>query len=68
MGKGGRSYRFNLRVAPDWLARVRTAAEERGISMADFVIMVLNERLGVVSSAGQVEAAPVKKTRKRKEK
>ncbi len=48
MGKGGRSYRFNLRVAPDWMARVRQAAEQRGISMADFVIMVINERLGTV--------------------
>jgi hypothetical protein len=68
MDKGGRSYRFNLRVAPDWLARVRAAAAERGISMADFVILTMNERLGVVSSAGQGEAAPAKKKRKRKEK
>jgi HicB family len=46
MGKGGRSYRFNLRVSPDWMTRVRAAAEQLGISMADFIIMVVNERLG----------------------
>jgi hypothetical protein len=46
MDKGGRSYRFNLRVSPDWMARVREAAERLGISMADFVIMTVNERLG----------------------
>ncbi len=45
MDKGGRSYRFNLRVPQDWMERVRAAAGRRGISMADFVIMVVNERL-----------------------
>ena len=67
MDKGGRSYRFNLRVTPDWMTRVRAAAEQRGISMADFVIMVVNERLGVVSDAGQGEGASAR-GRKRKEK
>jgi len=63
MEKGGRSYRFNLRVTPYWMNRVRDAAERRGISMADFVIMTVSERLN--ADAGQGEPAPAKKTRKR---
>jgi hypothetical protein len=81
MDKGGRSYRFNLRVAPDWMSRVRAAAEQRGISMADFVILVVNERLNIHTPTpaesepakprerpkkdAATEMAP-KKTRKRK--
>ena len=72
MDKGGRSYRFNLRVSPDWMDRVRAAAEQRGISMADFVIMVVNERLGFVADAGAASqetpakpAKPAKPARKR---
>ena len=64
MENGGRSYRFNLRVTPYWMDRVRAAAEKRGISMADFVIMTVSERLD--ADAGQGEPAPAKKTRKRK--
>jgi hypothetical protein len=60
MGKGGRSYRFNLRVLPEWMDRVRAAAGQRGISMADFVIMTVNERLGTVIDASEAEAAPKK--------
>jgi hypothetical protein len=44
--------------------RVRAAAERRGISMADFVIMTVSERLDADASQG--EPAPAKKTRKRK--
>ena len=64
MDKGGRSYRFNLRVTPDWMDRVRAAAEARGISMADFVIMVVNERLN--PDAVLAPKAKPKKARKRK--
>jgi len=63
MDKGGRTYRFNLRVTPDWMDRVRTASEVRGISMADFVIMTVNERL----AQAETPAAKAKpKARKRK--
>jgi hypothetical protein len=47
MDKGGRSYRFNMRVTPEWVDRVRAEAGKLGISMADFVVMVVNERLAV---------------------
>ena len=63
MDKGGRSYRFNLRVTPDWIDRVRAAAEARGISMADFVIMVVNERLNP-DAAPAPKAKPKRKKRK----
>ena len=63
MDKGGRSYRFNLRVSPDWMGRVRAAAEHLGISMADFVIMVVNERLSTMPQA-QADTPPAGSTRK----
>jgi hypothetical protein len=66
MDKGGRSYRFNLRVSPDWMARVRSAAEQRGISMADFVIMVVNERLGVVEEPSTPPTTPANRRAKKK--
>jgi len=49
---------------PYWMNRVRAAAERRGISMADFVIMTVSERLD--ADAGQGEPAPAKKKSKRK--
>lgn len=59
--KDGRSERLYLRVAPDWLARVRAAAEQRGITMSDFVILTMNERLGVVQEAGGEQKSSKKK-------
>jgi predicted HicB family RNase H-like nuclease len=44
--KEGRTIRFSLRVPPTWHAAVKVEARRLGISMADLVIMVLNERLG----------------------
>jgi predicted HicB family RNase H-like nuclease len=60
MNKGGRSYRFNMRVSPAWMERVRAEAERLGISMADWVIMTVNEKL----QAGEAKR-PAKPTRKK---
>jgi hypothetical protein len=65
MDKGGRSYRFNMRADPEWVDRVRAEAKKLGISMADFVVMVVNERLGVRAEPEPPAAGP--RRRKRKE-
>ena len=49
--------------SPDWMARVRGTAEHRGISMADFIIMAVNERL---TDAPTPESPPAKKAKKAK--
>ena len=49
--------------SPDWMARVRGAAEHRGINIADFIIMAVNERLAYDAPP---EPAPSKKKKKGK--
>jgi hypothetical protein len=39
-------------VGPDWVERVRAAAELAGLSMADYLIEVLSERLRDDPGAG----------------
>jgi predicted HicB family RNase H-like nuclease len=53
MKKAVRTFRFNMRVPPAWRDRVKAAAERLGISMADFVIMVVNERLAAEAAKGK---------------
>jgi hypothetical protein len=43
--KDGRTYRFNLRVTPAWRARVGAEADRLGVSMADFLIALVNDHL-----------------------
>jgi hypothetical protein len=63
---GARSYRFNLRVPPDWMDRVRAAAGRRGISMADYVVMVVYERLQMEPPAPPEQPPPKRTTRRGK--
>ncbi len=56
MDKGGRSTRFNMRVPPRWMALVRAEAQRLGISMADCVILAVNERFQDVSPARPMTA------------
>jgi hypothetical protein len=55
--KVGRTYRFNLRATVAWRQRVGAEAERLGISMADFIIALVNSHL-------DAEAAKAKGTRK----
>jgi len=59
--KGGRSCRSNMRVKPAWVEGVRAEADRLGISMADFVIVVVNEKLRPGNSSGSRAAARPRK-------
>jgi hypothetical protein len=39
------SYRWNMRVEEEWVARVKARADRLGITAAAYVTMAVNERL-----------------------
>jgi hypothetical protein len=41
----GKSYRWNMRVRPELIERVRVQAERLGLTPTDYVTMAINERL-----------------------
>src|SRR5262249_21214879 len=45
MAGEGKTYRWNMRVEPTWMERVRSQAERLGINPTDYVTMAVNERL-----------------------
>jgi hypothetical protein len=45
MSQEGKSYRWNMRVEPGWMERVKAQADRLGITAAGYVTMAVNERL-----------------------
>jgi hypothetical protein len=45
MAVEGKSYRWNMRVQPDWMEQVRFEAGRLGLTPTDYVTMAVKERL-----------------------